>query len=154
MESQMDWRENANGNWVLIDGDVTATVHSTDNGWGAIWNGATDGKTRRLKMKYQSAEEAMDIVDSAIAEGERSPRWEALESGWKKTKKGDGYYRKHRGVTISVKQAKSGCWYAVNMVGALLGRAGRTTWFPTAEQAREAVDARLGGDYNWCWTTQ
>ena len=77
----MDWRENAKGNWVLIDGgDLTATVHSTGNGWGAIWNGAADGKARRLKMKFRSAEEAMGIVDSAIAEGERSPRWEALKA--------------------------------------------------------------------------
>jgi hypothetical protein len=93
----------------------------------------------------------MCIVKDAIAEGEDDPRWEALECGWKKTKKGGGYYRKQEGMTISVKQAKSGSWYAVNMVGALLGQAGRTTWFPTAEQAREAVDALLGGNYNWCW---
>jgi len=69
-------------------------VYSTENGWGAVWNGAVDAKPRRLKMKFQSAEETMCIVESAIAEGERSPRWEALECGWKKTKKGDGYYRK------------------------------------------------------------
>jgi hypothetical protein len=149
-----EWKENAKGNWVLIEDGVTATVYSTENGWGAVWNGAADAKPRRLKMKSQSAEETMCIVESAIAEGERSPRWEALECGWKKTKKGDGYYRKHRGVTVSVKQAKSGSWYAVNMLGARLGQANCTTWFRTAERAREAVDALLGGDYNWCWTTQ
>jgi hypothetical protein len=115
MESQMDWKETTNGNWVLIDtGDLIATVHSTENGWGAIWNGAADGRGRRLKVKFQSAEEAMRIVESAIAEGER---------------------------------------YAVNMHGLRLGQANRTTWFPTAEQAREAVAAFLGGDYKWCWTT-
>lgn len=152
----MDWKETTNGNWVLIDtGDLIATVHSTENGWGAIWNGAADGiRGRRLKVKFQSAEEAMRIVESAIAEGERSPRWEEMKTGWKKTKKGNGYYRKHGGVTISVKQAKSGSWYAVNMHGLRLGQANRTTWFPTAEQAREAVAAFLGGDYKWCWTTQ
>src|SRR5262245_48321874 len=35
---------------VLIDaGDLTATVYSTENGWGAIWNGAADAKPRRLE---------------------------------------------------------------------------------------------------------
>jgi hypothetical protein len=150
-----EWKENATGNWVLIEaGDLTATVYSTENGWGAIWNGADDATPRRLKMKFQSAEEAMCVVEDAIAEGEDDPRWEALERGWKKTKKGAGYYRKHSGVTISVKQAKSGSWYVVNMHGGRLGHAGGASWFPTAEQAREAVNALLGGDYNWRWTTQ
>lgn len=149
-----EWKETANGNWVLIEDGVTATVYSTENGWGAVWNGASDGKPRRLKMKFQSAEKAMRIAESAIADGKHSPSWEALECGWKKTKKGDGYYRKLRAATISVKRAKSGSWYAVNMHAALLGQAGKTTWFSTAEQAREAVDALLGGDCNWCWMTQ
>ena len=105
-------------------------------------------------MKFESAEEAMCITEDAIAKGEDDPRWKELECGWKKTKKGGGYYRKQEGMTISVKQVKSGWWYVVNMYGGRLGDAGGASWFPTAEEAREAVNALLGGDYNWCWTSE
>ncbi len=37
---------------------------------------------------------------------------------------GDGFYRKHNGLTISVKQAKSGSWHAAHFHGALLGLSG------------------------------
>jgi len=41
-----------------------------------------------------------------------------------KLERGDGFYRKHNGLTISVKQAKSGSWCAVHFHGAPLGLAG------------------------------
>jgi len=41
-----------------------------------------------------------------------------------KLERGDGFYRKHNGLTISVKQAKSGSWHAAHFHGALLGPAG------------------------------
>jgi hypothetical protein len=49
------------------------------------------------------------------------------------------------GATISVKQAKSGSWYAVGMDG-LLGQGGRPIWFNTSDEARKAVDRFAGGN--------
>lgn len=151
-----NWIENSNGNWVLVGNGVEATVYSTPAkmyetcDWGAVWNGAQDGKPRRLKGKYQSADEAMSALEAAITEGERSPRWWPPECEWRETKKG-GYYRKHNGATISVKKAKSGSWYAINMHGALLGQFGRSTWFCTPAEARDAVDAVSKGSNAWTW---
>lgn len=146
------WNENENGNWVLLDDcGVQATVYRTKMGWRAIWNGAEDGKSRRLSGWSDSAEEAMFAADIAIEEGERSPRWAVPEDDWRETKKGGGYYRKYEGAIISVKQARSGAWYAVSMGGALLGQGGRPTWFSIALEARKAVNALLRGDGGWAW---
>jgi hypothetical protein len=84
-----------------------------------------------------------------IAEGKNSLKWLPPEEEWLPTKKG-GCYRKHKGVVISVKQAKSGSWYATNG-SASLGRYGRTTWFETDAQARAAVDAFARGGDEWHW---
>jgi hypothetical protein len=135
------WRENSNGNWLLIeDGELEATVYKTDLGWGSVWNGALDGKPRRHKGKHPTAEEGMAAAEVAIAEGANSIYWWPPDDRWQTTKKGDSYYRKHNGQLISVKKAKSGSWYAATN-SASLGRYGRTTWFPTAEEARAAVEA-------------
>jgi hypothetical protein len=70
-------------------------------------------------------------------------KWWPPDEQWQQARKG-GYYRKHNGQVISVKQAKTGSWFATNG-SASLGRYGRTTWFPTAEEARAAVDAFTNG---------
>ena len=96
-----DWRETGNGNWVLpgLEG-VEATVYAThDSMWGAIWNGALDGKPRRLKAKLDSAEEACCAVETAIGEGERSLMWWPPDDHWQKSKKG-GCYRKLNGASV------------------------------------------------------
>jgi hypothetical protein len=62
-----DWIENSNGNWVLIDDGVEATVYEAGDEWRAVWNGASDGKPRRLKAKYSSDTEAMAATETAIA---------------------------------------------------------------------------------------
>jgi hypothetical protein len=147
-----DRHENENGNWVLaFDGSVEATVYATADGqWGAIWNGASDGKARRLKGKYDQANHACDAVDLAIEEGEKSLRWWPTDDQWQMAKKG-GFYRKINGLTVSVKQAKSGSWFAVNAAGGFLGKNGRPTWFSTEKEALAAVDtlAVSGGGWRW-----
>jgi hypothetical protein len=90
-------------------------------------------KLRGLKAKYSIADEAMAAVETAIKEGQASLKWWPPEDQWQPAKKG-GYYRKHKGVVISVKQAKSGAWFAANG-SASLGRYGRTTWFTTGSDA-------------------
>jgi hypothetical protein len=55
-------------------------------------------------------------------------------------------------MTISVKQAKSGRWYAVNMHWRVTrARCGRPTWFPTEVEARTAVDQLADGNCDWVW---
>jgi hypothetical protein len=117
---------------------------------GGVWNGAPDGKSRRLAGKLPSSDEAIAAAEAAIAEGERSLRWWPPECDWRQTKKGDGFYRKHNGMTISVKQAQSGSWYA-KTAGALLGQGGRPTWFATPAEARNAADSFANGTGGWTW---
>jgi hypothetical protein len=152
--SDYDWRETGNGNWVLpgVEG-IEATVYTTpDSKWGAVWNGAHDGKLRRLKNKLDSAEDACRAAETAMNEGEQSHRWWPPDDQWQKSKKG-GAYRKHNGLVVSVKQAKSTRWYAVNSAGGFLGQAGRTSWFATQEDARAAVDAFASGSSRWSWVS-
>jgi hypothetical protein len=145
-----DWKETENSNWVLLDDGVVATVYKTGDEWGAVWNGAPDGKPRRLKAKLPSSDETISAAEAAIAESERSLRWWPPECDWRQNKKGNGFYRKHNGMTISVKQAKSGSWYTMRD-GALLGQGGRPTWFATAAEARNAADCFANGIGAWTW---
>jgi hypothetical protein len=150
--SDGDWRETANGNWVLPGTEgIEATVYATrDSEWGVVWNGARDSKARRLKKKFDSAENACRAAEAAIREGEQSLKWWPPEGQWQKGKKG-GAYRKANGSVSSVKQARSGSWYAVNSAGRLLGQSGRACWFSTEGAARDAVDATASGSSQWSW---
>ena len=140
------WHETESGNWVLIEGGaLEATVYVTGSSWGAIWNGAADGRPRRMKQKCDDPETAMASVETAIAEGKDSLRWWPPDQQWQPTKKG-GWYRKLNGLIVSVKQAKSGSWYAVNAAGGFLGKGGRPTWFGTEKEARAAVDTLAVGE--------
>jgi hypothetical protein len=146
------WMVNSKGNWVWVDHfiGVRATVYRGADGlWGAIWNGAKDHRTRRLKGKFEDAQEAQSSLVVADLEGELSDRWWPPDDEWLESKKG-GYYRKINGAVISVKRAKSGSWYVVQ-AGVLLGRGGSPAWFATADQARTAADefATGRGGYSW-----
>jgi hypothetical protein len=132
------WIETDNGNWVLIESDeLVATVFTySDGDWGAVWNGPSG--PRYLKARCDSVEEAQSLLEQAIKKGGKSPLWRPDDNQWTESKKG-GYYRKVDGATVSVKQAKSGSWYAVGM-GGMLGQGGHPIWFKTVEEAREAVN--------------
>src|SRR5207249_865959 len=93
---------------------------------------------------------ARSAMESAAQEGADSSMWWPPEDQWRKTKKG-GYYRLLNGATVSVKQAKSGAWYAVSMTGCLLGESTVPTWFVTSEGARNAVDEAARGSTRWSW---
>lgn len=145
------WIENINGNMVWINcGEVLATAYQTDDGmWGGIWNGASDGRARRLKAKYDCADEAQEAIEAADSEGSASLRWWPPDDEWIAAKKG-GYYRRVNGTTVAVKQAKSKSWYASSING-LLGQHGRTSWFATADEVCRAVDAYAVDDNGLCW---
>jgi hypothetical protein len=145
------WIENSNGNFVWVEcGEVRATVYACGDMWGGIWSGAMDGQPRRLKGKFARPEDAQAAVEKADHQGERSELWWPPDSKWLPTKKG-GYYRKINGAVVSVKQSKSGSWYAVHMNGALLGQHGSPEWFSTAEEARKAVAALAAGSGTYSW---
>jgi hypothetical protein len=111
------WMENHNGNWVWVDGSegVRATVYANHDGtWGAIWNRTLDGMPRQLRAKFGCANDAQQAVEIADREGSGSLKWWPRDDEWIESKKG-GFYRKVPGVIVSVKQAKSKSWYAVNM---------------------------------------
>ena len=91
----------------------------------------------------------MSAAEAAIEAGENSMGWWPPDDQWLPTKNG-GYYRKHKGMIISVKQAKSGSWFVTNG-SASLGRYGRTTWFSTDAEARSAADAFTHGTGEWQW---
>jgi hypothetical protein len=76
-------------------------------------------------------------------------KWWPPDDQWMPTKTG-GYYRRLNGDVISVKKAKSGSWFVTNG-SAFLGRYGRTSWFATDAEARNAFDAFAdgGGDSQW-----
>ena len=144
------WVRNAKGKLVAVtSGRIIGTVYQTDDGcWSAVWNNATD-RPLRLKGKRRSAEEVQDIIERAEAAGITPDNWYPPDNEWQSRKKG-GHYRKLSGSTVSVKQAKSGSWYAA-IKGGSLGQGGQPAWFTDEREAMAAVDQlrhRRGG---WEW---
>jgi hypothetical protein len=140
-----DWRENGNGNWVLPgDEGIEATVYAAGSEWGAVWNGASDGKARRLKGKYPSSQETIAATEAAI-----TLKWWGPDDQWLPNRTG-GYYRRHNGMVVSVKRTKRGSWFVTNG-SASLGRYGQTTWFATDVEARSAFDVFARGGLDWQW---
>lgn len=128
-----EWNENSNGNYVyVIDSDDIMTVFKNRDG---DWVGAY--KDRFTKGKFDTAEEAMEVMDSVL-EGDTSMLRAPPIRGWIKNKAGSGYHRHTSDGIASVKQSKSGSWYAI-IEGSLL----RDEWFNTAQGAMAAVDRFL-----------
>jgi hypothetical protein len=148
------WVENAKGNYVAFgDGGVIGTVYRKQNGhWSAIWNGETDGMPQRLKGEYSSAEEVQEIIEQTDRDGVYPDRWYPPDCEWQ-PRKGGGSYRKLHGSIVSVRQARSGSWYAA-MQGALLGQCGKPTWFTDQHEAMTAVDQSQHRRGGWEWIRQ
>jgi hypothetical protein len=147
----MNWLENFAGNFVLIEsGMPSATVYRAGVAWGGVWNGAADGAARRLKGKWDTAEEACDAMESAIGEGPNSNQWWPRDGAWLRAKKGN-LYTKVNNLTISVKPATSGNFYVVNSAGGILGCGGLTSWFSTEKEATAASDELIGQRGDWAW---
>ena len=144
------WFENDRGNHVWwIDGEARATVYLAGNDmWAAVWNGAADGNPRRLKQQFDDADDAMEAVETADEKGEDSPLWFPPDGGWIETKDKKGFYRKVDGTIFSVKQAKSGSWFAAT-AGGMLGQNGKIRWHRTIDDARQSVDEFFAGEGGW-----
>jgi hypothetical protein len=145
------WIENAKGNHVALgDGRVIGTVYQTKEGrWGGVWSGEADGQPQRLKGEYWSAEEVQEIIQQTDRDGMDPDQWYPPDGEWQQAKNG-GYYRRLLGSIVSVKQARSGSWYAT-MNGALIGQGGLPTWFADERAARAAVNQseNRGGGWEW-----
>lgn len=153
--SAEDWVQNSNGNWLWFhdDNGHVATAYACSHGtWRGIWNGAADGKPRRLKAMGESPEEVQSLLEKAALEGDTSNLWWPPDDQWSETKKGS-YQRRVNGATVTVKKTKTGSWYAVQVDG-LLGRAGHPLWFSTADEARKAVNLFALGSGNMDWITR
>jgi hypothetical protein len=149
----MEWVENGNGNFVVRDGSsVLATVYRAGDEWGANWNGALDGKARRLKAKYLTSEEACEAAEKAIDEGQASKKWWPLDGEWRRNRNGNASTTIDQ-VSVVVKQARTGSFYVASALGGMLGRGGRTGWFYTEQDAMNAVRELLlhSGDWTWVW---
>jgi hypothetical protein len=146
------WIENAKGNHVaLADGRVIGTVYQTKEGrWSGVWSGEVDGQRQRLQGEYWSVEEVQEIIEQTDRDGMDPDQWCPPDGEWQPRK---GALQGLYGSIVSVKQAKSGAWYAA-MSGAMLGQRGQPMWFADEHEAMRAVDQsehRRGG---WEWISR
>jgi hypothetical protein len=128
-----EWSTNSKGNKVLLDYDsLIATVfHKDDDTWGAIING------QLLVGSAVSAEDMMEHVQEVLLHPYKA-RYVPPKGTWLRSKAG-GYYKRAHGTTISVKQAKTGSWFAASREG-MLSVGGKARWFATAEEAMRFAD--------------
>jgi hypothetical protein len=145
------WICNAKGNFVALGGGaVIGTVYQKDDGsWGGVWSGGAGEVPQRLRGEYWSAEEVQEIIEQTERDGMDHDQWYPPDGEWQEAKKG-GFYRRLRGSIVSVKQAKSGSWYA-SSDGALLGKNGAPYWFLDEQEAMTAVDRSENRCDGWEW---
>jgi len=126
-----EWRENSNGNYVLVIGtDDVMTVYQRNG----EWLGVNDNHF--TEEGFKSPVEAMALMEKAVL-GDRLDLLEKRNptaTGWRHTKSG-GYHCVRRDRTMTVKQAKSGKWYLVINQSMVQGK-----WFDTAEEAKRQGD--------------
>jgi hypothetical protein len=128
-----EWTTNSKDNKVLLDYDsVIATVfHKEDDTWGAVING------QLLVGSADSAEDMMEHVQEVLLQPDKA-RYVPPKGAWLRSKAG-GYYKRTVGGTVSVKQAKSGSWYATSQAG-MLPSPEKPRWFATAAEAMRFAD--------------
>jgi len=139
-----EWKKNYNGNFVGLSagGCLEATVFSKDHEWQIILNGGRVGQIVAEEC-FSDSEDAMGRAE-AILDGAKCtlvdlrPRDET--TGWKQQKTTSNgsptYGRKHEGMGVSVKKAKSGQWYYVEH-----SNPAAQGWYGSAEEAMQAFDS-------------
>ncbi len=144
---EYEWKESASGNYVCIDsGDLIATVFCKNvcDAWKIIIN--SDGD------RHFVANEAFDDHDEAMERAEEilkgadctlvliSPEDETTSWRQQKTVSNGSptYGRKHVGVGVSVKKAKSGQWFNITYTGSDTSEP--QGWYGSAEEAMQAFD--------------
>jgi hypothetical protein len=126
------WHQNVKGNYcyAINTDQIMVVFKRTDEYWAGVY------RSRYTKSTFETPEEAMDAMQP-ILEGDTS-MLEEFDSGWKKTKTTNGFYRKVLGRTASVKKAKNGNWYIV-----IDGVLQTNLWFRRASQAMAAASRRI-----------
>ncbi len=129
-----EWITNPKGNRVWVQGGShVATVFSkNDGGWGAVIGGLL------LAGQAKSAEDMMARVEDVLLQPDKA-RYVLPKGAWQRTKAG-GYFKKTNGGIISVKQAKSGSWYATSQHG-MLPSPEKPKWCKSAEEAMQFADS-------------
>jgi hypothetical protein len=132
------WVENAKGNHVALrnSGIISTAYPTRHGGWSAVWAGGARGHSQRLKGEHWSLEEVQEIIEQTERDGMDPGRRYPPDREWQHSNKG-GYHRRLFGSIVSVKQAKSGSWYAARN-GGLLGQRGQPTWFADEREAKAA----------------
>jgi hypothetical protein len=128
-----EWQENSKGNYVyVIEADDLMSVFKNRDG---EWAGAY--QNRFTKGTFVSAEKAMRAMEP-ILDGELSMLKPPIERGWLRNKGGSGFHRLTPDGILSVKESKTGKWYAT-----IFGNLLKNHWFDTAQAAKAEVDRRL-----------
>lgn len=124
------WSENSNGNYVyVIDTDDVMTVFPNQMFGG--WTGRY-GDTF-LKGSFDTPEEAQEAMEKLVFCG-RSELGKTKSSSWKPSKKG-GYYKQTTQGIATVKQAKTGKWFATLDGSFIEGK-----WFANEDEAKVEAD--------------
>lgn len=142
-----DWKETDKGNYVCVDADeVAATVFHNGYKWQIIIN--RDGVGYAVADEYFDdhpeaiirAEEVLDGADCILTR--LNPNTARSTTGWAEQKgKSNGsptYGRKHEGMGVSVKKAKSGKWFYITYRGTDSDEP--QGWYDSAEEAMQAFD--------------
>lgn len=122
----LDWYENSNGNYVysISKGDVMTVFKNKDGEWSGIYDG------KFLRGSYEDPEEAKDLMEKWIIDGDSNLEAPKRYLGWRPSKKG-GFYKNAGGGLVTVKQAKTGKWY-ITIDGDFV----QGVWLNTADEAK------------------
>ena len=126
----LDWYENNNGNFVysISEGNVMTVFKNKNDEWSGIYDG------KFLRGSYDDPEEAKELMERWIIDGDSSLEAPPRILGWQVAKKG-GFYKNANGGIATVKQAKTGKWYIT-----IDGNFVQGVWLNTLEEAKKKAD--------------
>ena len=146
---EYEWKERASGNHVCIhSGDHVATVFNNNYAWQIIINGDDTGRIvadeafKEHPEAISRTEEILNGADCILTV--LKPSAGPITTNWKTQKKTSNgtptYGRKHNGLGISVKKAKSGQWFYITYMGSSCSEP--QGWYGSADEAMQAFDAQ------------
>ncbi len=123
-----EWHQSLKGNFTTFDyGHAYTVFRNRDNLWQVAHQEAFS------RQMFESVEEAKSAAESHSL-GIDVLDFRSPERGWQATKQG-GFYRRARDGIDTVKQAKSGSWFATHN-----GELFEGLWFDSREEAQAYLD--------------
>ena len=123
-----EWHQTPKGNYTSFDFGSPYTVFRNEDGeWQVVH------ADEFSHAQFDTAETAKAAVEDHLR-GDYPLAFKSRTSGWRAAKKG-GYYRVTRRGIATVKQTKTGSWFAI-VAGELI----EGMWFPNREEAQAYVD--------------